>query len=271
MWDAERAGASSAGDDGLLRTMRGHVGRVGAAAWSSHLVASGSRDRTILLRDVRAPGGEERLDAGYPESDPCVAARWDLHRSEVCGLRWSPDDRQLASGGNDNTAHVWEPGSRRPVHTVTSHRGAVKALAWSPHQRGLLATGGGTADRSIRFHSIPAGAELGGLDTGSQVCGLLWSRTTDELVSTHGFSRNSVTVWRHLPGHPVGCARLATLLAHDMRVLYLAASPDGRTVVTGSGDETLRFWSVFPGERGERGGGVGGGGGGLLRHVQVRC
>ena len=30
------------------------------------------------------------------------------------------------------------------------------------------------------------------------------------------------------------------------RVLYLAMSPDGQTVVTGAGDETLRFWSVFP-------------------------
>ena len=32
-----------------------------------------------------------------------------------------------------------------------------------------------------------------------------------------------------------------------MRVLYLASSPDGQTIVTGAGDETLRFWNVFPG------------------------
>lgn len=31
-----------------------------------------------------------------------------------------------------------------------------------------------------------------------------------------------------------------------MRVLYLSMSPDGSTIVTGAGDETLRFWSVFP-------------------------
>ena len=29
-------------------------------------------------------------------------------------------------------------------------------------------------------------------------------------------------------------------------MLYLAMSPDGQTVVTGAGDETLRFWDVFP-------------------------
>lgn len=32
-------------------------------------------------------------------------------------------------------------------------------------------------------------------------------------------------------------------------MLYLAVSPDGQTIVTGAGDETLRFWSVFPGAR----------------------
>jgi len=39
--------------------------------------------------------------------------------------------------------------------------------------------------------------------------------------------------------------QLASLPGHQMRVLYLALSPDGQTIVTGAGDETLRFWNVF--------------------------
>ena len=35
--------------------MQGHRGRVGTQAWSSHLLTSGSRDRNILQRDIRAP------------------------------------------------------------------------------------------------------------------------------------------------------------------------------------------------------------------------
>ena len=31
-----------------------------------------------------------------------------------------------------------------------------------------------------------------------------------------------------------------------MRVLYIAQSPNGENIVTGAGDETLRFWKVFP-------------------------
>ena len=36
------------------------------------------------------------------------------------------------------------------------------------------------------------------------------------------------------------------LTGHTYRVLYLAASPDGQSIVTGAGDETLRFWKIFP-------------------------
>jgi cell division cycle 20-like protein 1 (cofactor of APC complex) len=43
-------------------------------------------------------------------------------------------------------------------------------------------------------------------------------------------------------------------------VLYLAVSPDGQSIVTGAGDETLRFWSVFPGAKAAGAGGSGAGG-----------
>lgn len=66
-----------------------------------------------------------------------------------------------------------------------------------------------------------------------------WSTNTDELVTTHGFSLNQIAIWQ--------CdKRIATLYGHTFRVLYLAMSPDGENIVTGSGDETLRFWKVFP-------------------------
>jgi cell division cycle 20-like protein 1 (cofactor of APC complex) len=45
--------------------------------------------------------------------------------------------------------------------------------------------------------------------------------------------------------------KVATLTGHTYRVLYLSISPDGQTVVTGSGDETLRFWNVFPSKHDE--------------------
>lgn len=211
----------------MLRQMAGHRGRVGCMSWSSHLLSSGSRDRCILNRDVRAP---EQFQS-----------RLSGHRSEVCGLKWAPDDRLLASGGNDNTVVCWNAATTNPVHRFESHTAAVKALTWSPHQHGLLATGGGTADQHIRFWNTSSGVEQNAVNTGSQVCNLAWSKNVNEIVSTHGYSQNQVCVWRW-----PSLEKAVTLTGHTTRVLYLAASPDGQTIVTGAGDETLRFWSVFP-------------------------
>ncbi|XP_077247403.1 B-type cell cycle switch protein ccs52A-like [Tasmannia lanceolata] len=219
IWDASRCRR--------VRTMEGHRMRVGALAWSSSLLSSASRDKTILQRDIRA------------EEDS--VSKLTGHKSEVCGLKWSYDNRELASGGNDNRLFVWNQHSTQPVLKYCEHTAAVKAISWSPHMHGLLASGGGTADRCIRFWNTTSNSHLSCMDTGSQVCNLVWSKNVNELVSTHGYSQNQIIVWRY-----PAMSKLATLTGHTYRVLYLAISPDGQTIVTGAGDETLRFWNVFP-------------------------
>jgi len=54
-------------------------------------------------------------------------------------------------------------------HKMTAHCAAVKALAWCPFQSNLLASGGGTADRCIKFWNTSTGALLNSIDTHSQV------------------------------------------------------------------------------------------------------
>jgi cell division cycle 20-like protein 1 (cofactor of APC complex) len=54
--------------------------------------------------------------------------------------------------------------------------------------------------------------------------------------------------------------KMATLTGHTFRVLYLAMNPDGSSIVTGAGDETLRLWNIFPKSQGSKWG-LGGFGG----------
>ncbi len=76
------------------------------------------------------------------------------------------------------------------------------------------------------LHAPTLSADL----AGSQVCNLSWSKNVNEIVSTHGYSQNQIIVWKH----PT-MTKLATLTGHTLRVLYLAVSPDGQTIVTGAG------------------------------------
>ena len=68
--------------------------------------------------------------------------------------------------------------------------------------------------------------------TGSQVCNLAWSKNVNEIVSTHGYSQNQIVIWKY-----PSMTKLTTLTGHSTRVLYLATSPDGQTVVTGAGKQ----------------------------------
>ncbi|KAH8922178.1 WD40 repeat-like protein [Atractiella rhizophila] len=215
----------------IVRTLKGHTQRVGTLAWNNNVLSSGSRDRSILHRDVRAAGH--------------YMAKLTSHKQEVCGLKWNTADNLLASGGNDNKLYVWDGLHTTPLFKFTDHVAAVKAIAWSPHVHGILASGGGTLDKKIKFWNTVKGEIDDEIDTSSQVCNLMWSKNSNELVSTHGFSnsnhQNQICIWKYPSRQLVG-----SLLGHTFRVLYLAMSPCGQTIVTGAGDETLRFWTAFP-------------------------
>jgi cell division cycle 20-like protein 1, cofactor of APC complex len=127
---------------------------IGALAWNENILSTGSRDRAILHRDIR--------------SSEQFVKRLLGHRQEVCGLKWGIDG-QLASGGNDNRLIVWDKTETSPLYKFSEHKAAVKAISWSPHQHGLLVSGGGTADRKIRFWNTLTGVPLHSIDTGSQV------------------------------------------------------------------------------------------------------
>lgn len=226
-----------------VRTLGGHTARVGSLAWNQHVLSSGGRDSIIVQHDVRSANH--------------VISNYIGHTQEVCGLEWNEDGTSLASGGNENYLCIWDAtmSSRRssnnrgdmtstsresPRLTLTQHQAAVKALAWCPFHRGQLASGGGTADRTIKFWNSNSGAVLNSVDTGSQVCSLLWSKHNKELCSSHGFSENQLILWRY-----PNMTKIQEFKGHTARVLHMEQSPDGASVVSAAADETLRFWDVF--------------------------
>lgn len=221
LWDVEA--------EKKIRSMDGHIDRVSSLSWNRHILSSGGRDSIIVNHDVRVAQHNVATLAG--------------HTQEVCGLSWSPDGTTLASGSNDNTLCLWNAGTtstNTPRYTLTDHQAAVKALAWSPHERNLLATGGGTADRTIKFWNTQTGSCLNSIDTGSQVCNLLWNPYEKEILSSHGYARNQLCLWKY----PT-MAKVKELEGHTARVLHLACSPTTGTVVSAAADETLRFWDIF--------------------------
>ena len=126
-----------------------------------------------------------------------------------------------------------------PLTVINKHKGPVRALAWSPWQRSVLATGGGKKDNYIRFYNADTKSIIGEYNTGSQVCQILWNKYEKEIISSHGNNKNPIYVWSYPK-----MLKITELTGHLNRALYMTMSPDGCTLVTGSSDETLRFWNI---------------------------
>ena len=225
LWDAEA--------NKRLRTMSGHQGQVAVLSWNGHVLSSGCGDGSIWHHDVRIARHKVMELLG--------------HTGEVCGLKWRPDGEMIASGGNDNVVNIWDSRLGGDVsvqrladakYTKRNHTAAVKAIAWAPWDHHVLASGGGTSDANIHVWSVTTGARLQTVKTPAQVTSLIWSPHKKEILSTHGYPTNSLMVHAYPSMSPVAEIRDA----HDSRVLYSAIAPAGDVVVTGAGDENLKFW-----------------------------
>jgi len=240
-WDEKGNTLALGDDDGFLhlwdfasakkmRTVKGHIDRINCISWNgSNIISTASRDGAVLTNDLRLPNS-------------CVLKHM-AHRDEVCGLKWSPSGRYLASGGNDNKVYIWSPQKAEPEARFDQHSSAVKAIAWSPHQQELLLTGGGYTDRKINIWNVLSYNLVNSIETDSQVCNILFSKNSNEFVTTHGHPKNQVVVWKY-PDLSKICV-LDSTQSHSQRILYLSDSPNGEDIVTGSSDETLKFWNVF--------------------------
>lgn len=267
-----------------IRNMEGHSDRVCSLNWNNYLLSSGSKDTKIINHDVRirnhlihhlightqevcalkwSPDGS-LLASGGNDNLLCI---WDINNtndnnninSSLIRNRPASNNTHANINPNNNTNSIWSIIENTnntsntnlnnisqiyPKYTFTQHEAAVKAIAWCPWQKGLLASGAGAKDKTIKFWNVDTGTLINSVESGSQVCSLLWNKHEKEIISSHGYSKHQISLWKYPSMH-----KIAELNGHMSRVLYLSMSPDGCSIVSGAGDETLRFWKIHDNKR----------------------
>ncbi|KAF9598544.1 hypothetical protein IFM89_028076 [Coptis chinensis] len=204
----------------------------------------------------------------------------DDENGPITSLRWASDGRNLAVGLNNLEVQIWDVVSNRRMRTLRGgHSSRVGSLDWNEH---ILSTGGMDGvitnnDARISNHIVEKyeGHQL-------EVCGLNWSSSGQQLASggndnllhiwDHSMATsNSRTQWLHrLDDHTAAVKALAWCPFHssvlasgggvgDHHITFWnthtgaclnsvdtgSQSPNGCTVASATGDETLRFWNVF--------------------------
>lgn len=215
IWDVEKGME--------VQSYENHLDRISTIDWKNTLLV-GSRDSDISQIDPRSK---------------TIVNKYEGHEEEVCKVAWSPDEKQFASGGNDNKMCIWTTNKIAPL-MKESHKGSVKALGWSTKQYGLLASGGGANDNVLNIWNASTKENIHSRDTGSQICSLVFSTMTNDIITSHGAPGNEINIWR-----TKGLKKVGSLMGHSDRVLYTALSPCGTSLLTGSSDETLRLWKLY--------------------------
>ena len=199
-------------------------------------LASGGYDHTIRLWDpIR--GRERRVLSGHEDAVPAVA--------------YSPDGKLLASGGRDGTVRFWSPTSGKQLELRRcgpgrSQRGQIERLVFSP-DGWLVAWVNQSAD-TICFWDLRRHEEIRRLQEPAYK---LYETTTiafspDDRRFGWGLAQGGGSSI-YILDLPDG-KRPRELRGHTNYVLSLVFSPDGRTLVSGGNDDTMRVWDIKTGK-----------------------
>lgn len=197
------------------------------------LIAGGGRDNAIKIWDA-ATGRELFTLTG--------------HRKSIWDLAFSPDNKLLASASQDADIKLWSVATGQELKTLTTHAGGVGAIAFSPDGKKLAS---GSQDKMIFVWDLNEG-ETDGAYVGHKewVNAVAFSPDGKKLAS--GSGDGEVRVWdvaaRGPEGEPQVIQRpMKTLTGHKGSINSLTFNSDGKLLVSGSSDASMKLWDVMAG------------------------
>ena len=147
-------------------------------------------------------------------------------------VAFSPDGTQLASGTLDGTVELWDVATKQNIATLQGHTYWVWSVAFSPDGKtlasGALGEAATTKLWNVATRENIATLQAPGVSVAFSLDGTLLASASDE-----------VGLWDAGTGE-----NIAILQGHTGLVFSVSFSPDGKTLASGSGDDTVKLWDV---------------------------
>ena len=124
-------------------------------------------------------------------SDGRVERMFLGHKDQVVWMRFSPDQKMIATGSWDDTVRLWEAATGKELAVLTGHKAGVMNGIFSPDGRTLVT---GSDDRTVRFWNIATRREVGSIQVDSSPYFLAYSPNGQLLMANAGDS--ALRCWR---------------------------------------------------------------------------
>ena len=113
-------------------------------------------------------------------------------KNEICKTIYSKNNNYILSGGNDNSAIVFDFRNYKQLKTI-SHKGAIKGLAINSNEN-FLVTGGGNKDKMIKLWDLKKVKQISETKANSQITALEFINN-NTIFTSFGYNENMSAVY----------------------------------------------------------------------------
>jgi len=166
-----------------------------------------------------------------------IGADWRDSDSPVNTIASSPDGKKIVSGSGDGAVRLWDIDTGKVIAKLAGHTDRVSSVCWNRDGRRMVS---GSEDGTARVWD-DGKIILGPIKTGlTNVKAVIYSPDMT-MIATGGHSKKKqfIKIW------DANTAKLIIhLKGHTLSVHCLAQTVDGKTLISGSYDGSIRTWNT---------------------------